>query len=228
MKFRRFLLASAATVALGAFSQSASAAVVQFNFDNEFSGGQIPAGATPWLTATFDDGGSAGSVQLTLDSGLVANEFYSGIYFNLDPALDASALGFAYDGASTGPAASVSTGTDAFQADGDGLYDILFSFPTSNAGDRFGAGESVTYSITGAGLTADDFAFFSAPRGGKGPFFAAAHVQGIGVEFCSDQDAAAGGCGSGWIAPPVPVPAAVWLFASGLLGLVGVARRKRA
>lgn len=29
-------------------------------------------------------------------------------------------------------------------------------------------------------------------------------------------------------APPVPVPAAVWLFGSGLIGLVGVARRKAA
>ena len=29
------------------------------------------------------------------------------------------------------------------------------------------------------------------------------------------------------LAPPVPVPAAVWLFGSGLLGLVGVARRKK-
>ena len=29
-------------------------------------------------------------------------------------------------------------------------------------------------------------------------------------------------------APPIPVPAAVWLFGSGLLGLVGVARRKKA
>jgi len=27
---------------------------------------------------------------------------------------------------------------------------------------------------------------------------------------------------------PVPVPAAVWLFGSGLIGLVGVARRKKA
>ena len=30
------------------------------------------------------------------------------------------------------------------------------------------------------------------------------------------------------IVPPVPVPAAVWLFGSGLIGLVGVARRKKA
>ena len=28
-------------------------------------------------------------------------------------------------------------------------------------------------------------------------------------------------------APPVPVPAAVWLFGSGLIGLIGVARRKK-
>ncbi len=32
----------------------------------------------------------------------------------------------------------------------------------------------------------------------------------------------------GWDVAPVPVPAAVWLFGSGLLGLVGVARRKAA
>ena len=29
------------------------------------------------------------------------------------------------------------------------------------------------------------------------------------------------------IASPVPVPAAVWLFGSGLLGMIGVARRRR-
>ena len=38
---------------------------------------------------------------------------------------------------------------------------------------------------------------------------------------------------SGWVSTsasitPVPIPAAVWLFGSGLLGLIGVARRKKA
>lgn len=32
----------------------------------------------------------------------------------------------------------------------------------------------------------------------------------------------------GWFYSPVPVPAAVWLFGSGLIGLIGVARRKSA
>ncbi len=33
--------------------------------------------------------------------------------------------------------------------------------------------------------------------------------------------------GAGTVVPSVPIPAAVWLFGSGLLGLVGVARRKK-
>lgn len=36
-----------------------------------------------------------------------------------------------------------------------------------------------------------------------------------------------GGNGGGTPPPAVPVPAAVWLFGSGLLGLLGVARKKR-
>ncbi len=52
------------------------------------------------------------------------------------------------------------------------------------------------------------------------------------VQFC-DSESSSGMCASGSFAPTltvsaVPVPAAVWLFGSGLLGLVGVARRKKA
>ena len=36
------------------------------------------------------------------------------------------------------------------------------------------------------------------------------------------------GFGAEAVFSPVPIPAAVWLFGSGLLGLVGMARRKKA
>ena len=52
-------------------------------------------------------------------------------------------------------------------------------------------------------------------------------------QFC-DTESSAGACAAGSFAPTlditvsaVPVPAAAWLFGSGLLGLVGVARKKR-
>lgn len=198
------------------------AASLVLNFDFEFSGGSDPAGAAPWVVATFDDGGTPGSVSLTIDaSGLSASEFIGSTYFNLDPVLDPTSLSFnRTDG--TGPTqaqTNISTGVNEFKADGDGLYDILFDFPPppGGGGAKFEAGETVTYNITGiTTLTAASFDFLSAPDGGHGPFTAAAHVQGINA----DPD-------SGWIAPnPVPVPAAVWLFGSGLLGLIGVARRK--
>jgi probable HAF family extracellular repeat protein len=47
-------------------------------------------------------------------------------------------------------------------------------------------------------------------------------IVGIGLNPAGDQEA--------WLATisPVPVPGAIWLFGSGLLGLVGMARRKKA
>ncbi|MFC1773858.1 VPLPA-CTERM sorting domain-containing protein [Pseudomonadota bacterium] len=33
---------------------------------------------------------------------------------------------------------------------------------------------------------------------------------------------------SGVVASAVPVPASIWLFGSGLLGLIGIAKRKKA
>jgi len=53
-----------------------------------------------------------------------------------------------------------------------------------------------------------------------GSFFNATS-DNFSVDFTADSVIAKAG-------PVVPVPAAVWLFGSGLLGLVGVARRKKA
>jgi hypothetical protein len=52
-------------------------------------------------------------------------------------------------------------------------------------------------------------------------------VDGGSLALATCSDAEGGDCG---FEPPVgvvPIPAAVWLFASGLIGLVGIARRRR-
>ena len=98
-------------------------------------------------------------------------------------------------------------------------YDILFDFPPPPGNVRFEANETVVYTITGAGLTANDFNVFGSPgpgMGNPGPFLSVARFQSTGP---NEQ-------GSDWVGA-VPVPAAVWLFGSGVIGLVGVARRKR-
>jgi len=199
----------------------AQAATVTFEYTQSF-GAVSPDGPAPWATAVFDDGGSLGSVTLTMSVAASVNlAAVTEMYFNLDPALDPTSLLFARtDG--TGPTAantSIQTGVDNFQADGDGQYDILFDFPPppGQQAARFNAGEFVTYDITGIGsLTADDFNFFATPGGGFGPYLSVARFQSTGP----DQE------GSDWVGA-VPVPAAVWLFGSGLLGLVGVARKRR-
>jgi len=173
-------------------SQGASASSITYDFDHEFSSGTPPAGAAPWLQAVFSDAGGD-TVQLTLRTlNLTGSEFVSGWYFNLNPAfstanlsINQSGMGGAFD------APTISLGTDAFKADGDGKYDILFSFGT--AGDdtqRFTSGDSITFTLTGiAGLQASDFNFMSAPAGGHGPYVAAAHVQSIDGAY------------SGWLDP---------------------------
>jgi len=193
----------------------------------EFSGATAPVGSSPWLTPKFDDENTAGTVVLTVETtNLSGSEFVSGLYLNVDPSIDPADLNFSSPtktGTFSNP--SILLSTDAYKADGDGKYDILLQFSTSS-GNEFGAGEEVEYTITGvgsaAGLLATDFVFLSAPAGGHGPFFAAAHVQSIGA-----------GGDSGWIAPepgldptsiPVPEPTSITLLS---LGLILVAGKRR-
>lgn len=196
-------------------------AVLTFEFNTEFSGASTPSGTAPWLTATFSDAG-VGVVTLSLVSDLEASsEFFSEVSFNLDPAFNPTILSVLNTGG-TAPT-SIQTGTDAFKADGDGFFDLLFAFPTAGGPGnlRFDNSDTSTYTITCAGcvgFNADSFNFLSVNPGGAGPQFAAAHVQGIGE----------GGENSGWIAPsPVPEPGTLLLLASGLIGAGAGSRRFR-
>jgi hypothetical protein len=203
----------AATLAL---TTSAPAAILTYDLNIEYSGATPPAGPAPWISATFDDGGGSGTVTMTLTTpNLVSQEFVRFWHFNLDPSLNPASLLFSAPtkvGSFTDPI--VNLGVDAYQAGGDGLYDILIEFDNAPPGDRFGAGDSVTYTITGIPtLTANSFNFLSTPAGGNGPFNVAAHVQGIGSN----------GDFSGWITQ-VPEPTALSLLA---LGSLATLRRRR-
>ena len=205
-----------------AIAQGASATVVTYTFGDEFSeSGSTLSGD---VVVTIDDGGGTGSVDITvntndLDGSL--SEFITGLYLNLDPNLDPTAIVASDDG--TDPDATYSFGTDAFQADGDGLYDILIGWPNAPPGDRFTADMTDTFTLTLLGLTASSFQFLSTPAGGHGPFEAALRAQGL------DAD----GEGSGWFSPDdggddedVPEPATFTLIGLGLFAL-GMRHRRR-
>jgi hypothetical protein len=220
-----------AVVAVAVCASPLQAATVSLDLDIEFSGAQSPQGPTPWATAVFDDSfGGANTVRLTMNAtNLVSDESITSWFFNFTG--DATQL--AFSPVSVGDADVDAIHTDntdsdtALKADGDGFFDFGFDFapPPGSLATRFTGGETMIYDLTyTAPINAFDFHVFSASGGGQGTFLSAAHVQAIDDPVhCSGMDP---NCGSGWIGA-VPVPAAVWLFGSGLLGLAGVARRRR-
>jgi hypothetical protein len=219
---RHLIAASCALVALVAVGDS-RAATITYGLDIEFSGGQAPAGPTPWVTAQFDDSiGGPNTVRLTMSAtNLSGSEYIAEMSFNFDPALDPTQLTFTDVSSPSVGATTVSTGVDAFKADGDGFFDIFFDFPPppGSAAARFGPGEVVVYDITyTSAIDVNSFAFLSEMGGGTGSYFAAAHVQ---------NTTGAGTGGSGWIgATVVPEPASALLLGGGLLAL-GVWRKRR-
>ena len=104
------------------------------------------------------------------------------------------------------------------KADGDGYYDGKFHYAGSNF---LGHGQTLSFQLSAAGhdLDVGNFHFFSLPGGGTGTYIMASHLQNLSP-----------GGTSAWVGTvaAVPLPGAVWLFGSGLAGLIGFARTKRA
>lgn len=100
--------------------------------------------------------------------------------------------------------------------DGTGLYDVLTTgTQTANA-----AGASGAFSLTGVPITGNDIAGYT------GELIAAGNI-GTAWAFFVDTQYSERYQIEIVQTSAIPVPAAVWLFGSGLLGLVGVARRKK-
>lgn len=197
-------------------------ASIIYQFNTPFSGDPDPSGNGPWIDASFIDV-TPGTVLLTITNvNLVAGEFIQGngngasggLFFNLNPSDNATALDFTLVSSNGNFGPIISTGVNAFKADGDGDYDIQFDFSTQS----FSTDSSLTYKITGiSGLTAADFEYLSSPDGGQGPFYAAAKVQGI--PGGGNSTFLEPGNGPQIIPVPEPSPSIILLTGFGLFGL---------
>jgi hypothetical protein len=190
-----------------------------------------PAGSKPWATATFTSS-SLDTVQLTLQANFSDGNFVDGkdqqFGWGFNYIGDVSAL-FITSVGGTNPADNVLKAADAYKADGDGLYDILFQWD-AKPGSRFEASQTAIYTLTAAGLTEANFDALSTPTAGNGTtWHSAMHVQGMVTD---DPNVNSAFVGDGPAPEPAPEPATllVWslLFGAGWVRLSVWRRRKTA
>ena len=171
-----------------ALTAGAKISAVEMNLDTIFGGDSTssyhPGG--PWLKYQVDNVGP-NSVLFTLKptASITGNDKVKGFYFNFNDTLSLADLCFSApiinSGAFTAP--TIRKEENGFKAGGDGRYDILLNFDTSGGlASYFGAGDSLSYLLTYTGcetMTDASFAYLSKPSGGWGPYYAAAHIQGV-------------------------------------------------
>ena len=225
---KRILSALVGTMLLAGLNQ---AQALTINFSGESSDATNPGFLTAIMNLDVTATSGNDLLTVTLDNlsdttGEIGSQnggfTLSETFFNFTG--DSSAL--ALDPAAQG-SATLSTNQSA---DGFGTFDVKLDFVVpGNDGVLPGATGIWTIDLGGTGFSMADFNLLSDPQPGNNPQLAALFFS---KGPCDSEEPNAGDPSlcmeDSAYAAPVPVPAAVWLFGSGLLGLVGMARRKKA
>jgi hypothetical protein len=203
---KKFVIFVFAVLLTFGFAVTETRAGLVYELEGLFNG-TAPTSPAPWLTAEFTTV-ALGTVTLRLTSSLeVDSEFISQVGFNVKGGIEPSTLSIAPDALYT----AVSYNS-ALLGSGNSVFDIVITLPNHPPSARFDLLEILTFTITGEGITAEDFA-----RKNSDNLFIAAHIQGIPLP--------GGGTTSGAVS--TPIPAAAWLLGSGLIGLAALRRRMR-
>jgi hypothetical protein len=221
--------ATAVLLAAGIFGASAAnAASVSYFLDqsNELADG------TNYLKVTISDG-SGGLINFKVETlaplnsiadtnfGIQSFDFNTSLATPSGPNADSVIVGLPTDW--SGNVSPPPNNADGF---GD------FEFEVSNGGsNRLSV---LTFSVDVAGDSINDYYELSSNPGNspnpplQGNVQFAAHVAGFTMQSCSTSTSGycTGAYFGGGTPAAIPVPAAIWLFGSGLLGMTAVARRK--
>lgn len=205
-----------AIITLGS-AMSAQADPVTFTLTGpDFSG---PSQVTGSMTVNITN--IVGGVRITI-SNVDLNGFVDELYLNTSVApLAGTSFNCLNCGAIGGISnLSVLFGSNAFNADGGGSYDIKIELPNSASDpNRLTAGEVIVFDVfsSTAGFTSDSFLDLANPLGGNGPFQIAAHIQGTGPDQQSSDFITA---------DPIPEPTTLLLLGTGLFGLAAGLRNR--